>query len=179
MAASAQPAKRQDRTTIALLFIAALVAVGGIGFAIGHLTGGTTTTANTPGGLGNRGGFARPSLAPGQTFDAGQFGGGNVGNGGFGRGGIAGGNITGTVQSINGSTLTLTLANGTTVTVDLSGTTTYHNETAASSSDVKTGSTVTVQIDTTALANQTPNPSASGGLAGRTLRARDILITAP
>ena len=178
MTTTARPPKGQDRTTLALLLIAAFVAVGGIGFAVGHLTGGSTAAAaNNPPGRGN-GGFNRPSLAPGQTFDLGQFGGGA----GAGRGGVGfgtAGSVSGTVQSVNGTTLTLTLANGTTVTVDLSGTTTYHNETAASSTDVKTGSTVTVQIDTSALASDIPNPSASGGLGGRQLTAKDILITTP
>ena len=176
MTATAQPAKKQDRTTLVLLFVAALVAVGGIGFAVGHLTGGTTTTAaNNP--ANGRGGFVRPSLAPGQTFDPGQFGAG-LGRGGVG-GGLAGGSVSGTVQSVSGSSMTVTLANGTTVTVDLAGTTTYHNETAATSNDVKAGSTVTIQIDTTALSNATPDPSASGGLAGRQVTAKDILITTP
>ena len=75
--------------------------------------------------------------------------------------------------------MTITLANGTTETIDLSGTTTYHNETAGSSSDVKVGSAVTVQIDPGALASESPNPSASGGLGGRTLTAKDVLITTP
>ncbi|HEX7497355.1 MAG TPA: hypothetical protein VF344_02675 [Candidatus Limnocylindrales bacterium] len=182
MATTIQPPKRQDRTTMALLLVAAFVAVGGIGFAVGHLTAGSSTSNNTALGAGNgrgngggNGGFVRPSLAPGQTFDAGQFGGGIGRNGGVG----AGGSVTGTVASVNGTTMTITLANGTTVTIDLSSTTTYHNATAATSADVKTGSTVTIEIDTTALTGTTPNPSASGGLGGRTLAAKDILITTP
>jgi hypothetical protein len=178
MAVTAQPAKRQDRTTLVLLFVAALVAVGGIGFAIGHLTapGSTTTAGNNGvgfGGRGGNGGFNRPSLAPGQTFDPGQFVGGN------GRGfGIAGG-VSGTVESVTANSITVKLANGSTVTVDLSGATTYHTATPAASSDVKTGSTVTIQIDTAAVAGASPNPAASGGLAGRQLTAKDILITTP
>jgi hypothetical protein len=177
-ATTLKPVKKQDRTTLALLFVAALVAVGGIGFAVGHLTAGTTAAANpnANGAGGRNGGFNRPSLAPGQTFNAGNFG--NGGFGGAGRG-VAGGTVSGTVQSVDGSTLTIKLANGTTVTLDLSGSTTYHNETAGSSSDVKAGSTVTVQIDTSALASETPNPSASGGLGGRQLTAKDVLITTP
>ncbi|MGD0862273.1 MAG: hypothetical protein ABSA21_05870 [Candidatus Limnocylindrales bacterium] len=169
MTATAQPAKRQDRTTLVLLLVAAFVAVGGIGFAIGHLTGGSTAAAANG---GTRSGFVRPSLAPGQTFNVGQFGGGS---GAFARGGLAGG-VSGTVASISGSTMTITLANGSTVTVDLTGSTTYHNETAASSSDVQVGSSVTVQIDTSALASASPNPAASGG---QTLTAKDVLITTP
>jgi hypothetical protein len=158
-----------------LLFIAAIVAVGGIGFAVGHVTAGSTVAANSNGNGRGAGAFARASLAPGQTFDLGQFAGGR---GAGAVGGFASG-IAGTVQSIDGTTMTITLANGTTETVDLSGSTTYHNETAGSSSDVKVGSAVTVQIDTSALASQAPNPSASGGLDGRTLTAKDVLITTP
>jgi hypothetical protein len=161
---------------MALLLVAALVAVGGIGFAIGHLTApsnSTTDGANGANGRGN-GGFSRPSLAPGQTLDPGQFGGG-LGNGR----GLAGGSVSGTVQSIDGSKLTVKLANGSTVTIDLSASTTYHNETAASSSDVKAGGTVTVQIDTSALAGASANPGASGSLGGLTVTAKDVLITTP
>jgi hypothetical protein len=179
-----KPAKKQDRTTMGLLFIAALVAVGGIGFAVGHLTAPTSTAANPNGFANGRGGFARPSLAPGQTFSAGQFGGG--GAGGF-RGGLGGSaSVSGTVQSIDGSKLTLKLANGNTVTIDLSGSTTYHNETAATSGDVQTGSTVTVQIDTAGSLVGGPNAGASGAPNGgapggqqRTLTAKDVLITTP
>jgi hypothetical protein len=174
MTATPKPAKKQDRTTMVLLLVAAFVAVGGIGFAIGHLTGGSSAAAaNNPTG---RGGFARASLAPGQTFNISQFGGGAGGAGRLGGlGGISGG-ISGTVSSINGSTMTITLANGSTETIDLTGTTTYHNETAGSASDVTPGSTVTVQIDTSALASASPNPGASGGA---TLTAKDVLITTP
>jgi hypothetical protein len=171
--------KKQDRTTIALLFIAAFVAIGGIGFALGHLTApATTAAANPTGGRGGFGGRALPSLAPGQTFDSAQFGGGNGGLGGRGLGSVTGG-VSGTVQSVSGTSITIQLANGTSETIDLAGTTTYHSAAAANSTDVKIGTSVTVQIDTAALASQTPNPSASGALAGRTLTAKDVLITQP
>ena len=171
-----KPPAKQDRTTMALLLIAAFVAVGGIGFAIGHLTApGGTAAANPTGRIGlNRG--ALPSLAPGQTFSPGQFGPGADGRGALG--GVTGG-VTGTVQSITATSITIQEANGTSVTIDLSGNTTYHSTAPASSSDVKIGTSVTVQIDTSALASQTPNPSASGGLGGRTLTAKDVLIAQP
>jgi len=175
MTAAARPAK-QDRTTIALLFMAALVAVGGIGFAVGHLTapsanGAVPTFAR--GGFGRNGGGI-PSLAPGQTFNPADAG-------GFGRGGLGtlNGGVTGTVQSVNGTTMTVQLANGTSVTIDLSGSTTYHSTAPASADQVKVGSNVTVQIDTGALASETPNPSATGALGGRTLTAKDVLISNP
>jgi hypothetical protein len=176
MTATARPAK-QDRTTMMLLVVAAFVAVGGIGFAIGHLTAPTASAAaNATRGPGGFAGRNLPSLAPGQTFNASQFGAGAGARGGLG--GVAGG-VTGTVQSVSGSAITIQEANGTSVTIDISGTTTYHNETSAQSSDVKVGSGVVVQIDTSALASQAPNPSASGGLGGRTLTAKDVLITTP
>jgi hypothetical protein len=176
-----RPAKK-DRTTIALLFVAALVAVGGMGFAAGHLTAPGAAAQATfsrnrggtlPGGGQFPGGGNFPSLAPGQTFDTSQFGGNN---GGLRVGGTQ---VTGTVQSVNGSILTIQEANGQTVTINLSGSTTYHGETAATADQVKVGSSVAVQIDTSALASETPNPAASGGLGGRQLSAKDVLITKP
>jgi hypothetical protein len=80
---------------------------------------------------------------------------------------------------VTGSASTIQEANGTSVTIDLSGNTTYHSAAPASSTDVKVGTSVTVQIDTTALASQSPDPSASGALGGRTLSAKDVLITNP
>jgi hypothetical protein len=171
-AVAAKP-RKQDRTTLALLMVAALVAIGGIGFAAGRFTApAAASTGNGNGNLGfGRDGAGRniPTLAPGETFNPGQFG------GGFARGGATS-SVTGTVQSIDSSSITLKLANGSTVTIDLSGNTTYHSETGASAGDVQTGSTVTIEIDTSALASETPNPSASGG---RSLTAKDVLITTP
>jgi hypothetical protein len=171
MTASARPAK-QDRTTMVLLLVAGMVAIGGIGFALGHITSPGASAAANPSGRGGFNGRNLPSLAPGQTFNTSQFGGGR------GLGGVAGG-VTGTVQSISGSSITIQEANGTSVTIDLSGNTTYHNETSAKSGDVKIGTSVVVQIDASALASQTPNPSASDALGGRTLTAKDVLITTP
>jgi hypothetical protein len=164
-----RPAKR-DSSTMILLLIAGMVAIGGVAFAAGRLTASPAAAAAASNRLG--GGFARASLAPGETFNPGAFGGG-LGRGGAGA--LSGG-VTGTVQSIDGSTLTLMLSTGSTVTIDLSGSTTYHNETAGSSSDVKVGSKVQVQINTAAAASEAPNPSASGG---RTLTASDILVVTP
>lgn len=160
-------ATKPDRATMALLLIAAFVAVGGIGFALGHLTAPAASSAANP-SFGRGFGGARPSLAPGQSFAPGD-------GAGLGVVGVSGG-VSGTVQSIDGSTMTVQLANGTTVTVDLTGSTTYHSETPASAGDVKVGSSVVVQIDTSALASQTPAPNASGA---RTLTAKDVLVTKP
>jgi hypothetical protein len=173
MESTAAPARKQDRATIALLIIAAMVATGGIGFALGHITAPTGSTAGVgtqpmASGRGFPGG-AMPSLAPGQSFNPGQFAGGQT------RIGTSGG-VSGTVQSINGSTITILMSDGQSVTIDLTGNTTWHGEVSASASEVTIGSTVTISLDTTAQASSSPNPGASGG---RTLTARDVLITTP
>ena len=165
----------QDRLTMGLLLAAALIAVGGIGFALGHVTAPSTVAGTVPNASG-RGGLAFRSLAPGQTFNPGAFGGGIPGAGGLGS--VAGG-VAGTVQSITPTSMTVLLSSGQSVTIDLTGSTTYHGETSASAGQVQVGTSVSVQIDTTALASQSPNPSASGGLGGRTLTAKDVLITNP
>jgi hypothetical protein len=172
MESTAAPARKQDRATIALLIVAAMVATGGIGFALGHITassGSSTGVGAQPFASGR--GFPGPgrSLAPGQTFNPGQFGNGQTRIGGSGG-------VSGTVQSVNGTTITILMSDGQSVTLDLTGNTTYHGETSASADQVTIGSTVTISLDTTALSSAAPNPSASGG---RTLTARDVLITTP
>jgi hypothetical protein len=176
VATAVKPAK-QDRTTMILLLIAAMVAVGGIAFAVGRVTAGTTTAStgdnNRYGGFPG-GGREMPSLAPGQTLNPGQFPGGNQG-GPNGQAMGMGGAVSGTVQSIDANSITIKLSSGSTVTVSLTGTTTYHSETTASASDVKAGSTVRVTIDASGLGGM-PNPSASGD---RTVTAGDVLIETP
>jgi hypothetical protein len=119
-----------------LLAVAALVAVAGVAFAVGRLT--TPATA----AVGNRG------------TGNGQFGGGFGGprasgapGGGFGRGGFGGAaSIQGTVTSTSPTSLTISLPNGQSVTFATDSSTTFHRETAGSSSDVATGKQVIVQL---------------------------------
>ena len=86
-------------------------------------------------GFGNgNGNFPTGSGAPG-------FG----GNGGFG-GRNGGPTISGTVASIDGSTMTVTTAAGQTIEVTLDSSTTYSTNSPATQSDVKTGSTVQVRV---------------------------------
>jgi hypothetical protein len=173
MDSTAAPARKQDRATIALLIIAAMVATGGIGFALGHITAQSGTSGAGAGAQPFASGRGFPgagrSLAPGETFNPGQFGGGQP------RIGTSGG-VSGTVQSVSGSAITILMSDGQSVTIDLTGNTTWHGETSASASQVAIGSTVTISLDTTALASSSPNPGASGG---RTLTAKDVLITTP
>ncbi len=146
----------------AILVVAVVAAIAAIGFAAGRLTGPATTGAQTiavipNGGFGNGGPF--------------QGGSGNGGQGGL-RGGIvgrglgAGVGIQGTVTEVAADHLTLTLASGQTVRIPIDPSTTqYHRQTAASASDVTTGSQVLVQLGQGRAANTAPN----GG--GRTLPA--------
>lgn len=175
MEATARPSK-QDRTTIVLLVIAAMVAVGGIGFALGHITAPSGSAGAVPNASGRGfpggGGGAFRSLAPGESFNPGNFGNGQTRV-------TLGGGVTGTVQSVTPTSITVLLSDGQSATVDLNGNTTYHGETSASSSQVQVGTTVTIQIDAATGASSSPNPDASGGLGGRTLTAKDVLITNP
>jgi hypothetical protein len=157
---------KQDRATLVLLLVAAMVAIGGIGFALGHTLAPTSTTIAAPSGRGGFTGRNFASLAPGQTFAIGQFGAGAAG-------------INGTVQSINGSTMIIKETNGNVVTVNLTNSTIYQSEVSANQSQVGVGTNVTIQIDTTPIAGETPNASATGAVGGRTLTAKNVLITTP
>jgi hypothetical protein len=174
-----------DRATMILLFISSLIAAAGIGFAVGHFTAGTSTGA--AGAVGAGGGAAASgrggalpgrSLAPGETFAFGANGSFAPGQGGeqrvVGVGGAS--TVSGTVQSISSASMTVLLANGTSVTIDLTGTTTFHTENSATSSAVSVGSSVLVQLSTTAQAGASPQPGAS---AARALTASDVIIKTP
>ena len=132
-----------SRGTTLLFALAGIIAVGGVAFAVGRLTAPPAAAATGRFGTGTAG-FrsqfgANASFAPGEAR-------GFLGGGLAGAAGAADVSLRGTVQSINGNTLTLKTASGSTVTVDLSGSTTYHKQAAASSTDVTTGSQVLVQV---------------------------------
>lgn len=66
--------------------------------------------------------------------------------GGLGREGFGTGTITGTVETVDADSLTITTESGLTVTVGLDGTTTYHQATDAQASDVTVGTTVEISV---------------------------------
>ena len=174
-----------SRGTTILFALAGLIAVGGIAFAVGRLTAPTAAAATGrfgTGGAAFRSQFgANASSAPGQAR-------GFLGGRHAGAGGAADVSLRGTVQSINGNTLTLKTASGSTVTVDLSGSTTYHKQAAASASDVTTGSQVLVQVQFDRTGSGAA-PLASGAPAGagaplasgapRTFTASDVTVVTP
>jgi hypothetical protein len=109
------------------------------------------------GGPGPRqqGGLGGGNL-PGASFDLNGNGNGRGGDldgdhalppgGGFGREGFGGPTVSGTVESVDGDSVTIKTSSGLTVTVGLDGTTTYHQQTAAQASDVAVGKKVEISV---------------------------------
>jgi hypothetical protein len=135
----APPVRRSRGARIlnAVLAVAVALAIAGVAFAVGRLTAPAAVAAAR---FGNGG--------PGQIFNGNGAGRGQGGQGGVG-GFLAGGGITveGTVESITDTTLTLKTASGQTIQIALAGATTYHAQSDASASDVKTGGTVLVRLN--------------------------------
>ena len=158
----AVPRKKGGGMTNVLLVIAAVVAVGGVTFALGRATAPAAAS-----GFAERNGAGpgTTGAVPGASFDPAQGGPGGAGPGAFGDRTMS---ITGTVKSSDGTTMTITTASGTETTVDFAGST-YHSQAAATASDVKAGATVSVTV--TGLggfrgANASAAPTASGAPAG-------------
>jgi hypothetical protein len=155
------PRKNRASAGTALLLVGALVAIGGVAFAVGRVTApaaATTTGLGAAGrGTGGEGGFG-----------AGGFGGAG-GAGGFGGGRNAGAlSVTGTVVSIDANSIQVKLANGTTQTLTLGTSTTYRDSTSGSAADVVPGATVQVALDLGVGNGPTASgqPRPSGGFGG-------------
>ena len=146
-----------------VLVLAAAVAIGGVAFAIGRGTAAASGTTGTNGTNGNGRVF-------GGAFPGGSFVPGASGAPRFGRGGGFGGGLTvqGTVESVDGDTLTIKIANGDTIKVTTGSSTTYHTQTDATAADVQAGKTVQVQIDGgfTGRPNASATTAAPVGTAG-------------
>jgi Domain of unknown function (DUF5666) len=117
-----------------LLIGAAILAVGGVAFAIGR----TTAPASAFPGVGRvtDGGTVLPpdgSFAPGAGGPAGLVLGGTLA-------------VDGTVKSIDADSVTLTLENGEDITFELDASTTYRAATDASAADVAVGDQVSVKV---------------------------------
>ena len=138
---TSRPAKRTGSSgwVNILLAVSVAVAIGGVAFAVGRSTA-PSAAAGQPGRLGNGAGtgqFPTRSGVPG-------FGGPDDQGGLGGRGG--GPTISGTVDSINGDTMTVKTASGRTVEVTLGSSTTYSTSSPATQSDIKTGANVQVRV---------------------------------
>ena len=160
---AAIPPKRSSSVGV-LLGISALIAVGGVGFAVGKLAASSTSTAGSqngnaafrPDASGGLGGFS--GLGPNAS-----------GAPGLGR---SAGAVSGTVVSVGTDSFTVKLASGETVTISTASATTYHSQTSSSSTDLASGETVLVQT----AGGAAPNASSATGTSART--ATDVTITA-
>jgi len=128
------PRPRSGRLLNLLLISAAIVAVGGVAFAVGRVTAPASTLPRF-GAFTNGGTGVRPN---------GSFTPGAGGPGAFGRGG--GLSLDGTVKAVSAESLTLTLADGQEMTFKLDATTTYQQATTATATDVAVGDSVSVKV---------------------------------
>jgi hypothetical protein len=139
--------RRPSRLLVIALLVAGVIAIGGLAFAAGRMTAPPAAAAfpsaggNFNGGPGN---FQPPGGQNGQGFPGGGFGGG-------------GPSLDGTVTAMDGDSITLQTANGSTLTVNLSGDTSYAQEEPASADDLDEGDSVRVQVDFGALQGQNTN----------------------
>ena len=187
--------RASSRATSILFGVAAVVAIGGIAFAVGRVTAPTATAATSQFGNGAFGAGGSREAGPNASSVPGRVRAGAFRGALPGIGGAAGLSIDGTVQSISGSTMTVKTANGETVTVDLGPGTTYHTATTASANSVTSGSRVRVQVQlnragftagggtaggggTTGGTGSTQGPLASGATR-RTLSASDVTVVNP
>jgi hypothetical protein len=168
----ATPKKKGGGLTNALLALAVLVDVGGVTFAAGRATAPASASTGTTRGSGATG---QAGVGPTGSFDPAAGVPGGV-PGGFGDRTMT---LTGTVKSLDGSTLVITTADGTETTIDVTGST-YHAQSAATAADVTAGSTVSVAV-TGFGGMRAPGasaaPAASAGAGTGTITATDVTIT--
>ena len=162
------PKKKSGNATNLLLVGAALVAIGGIGFAGGRATAPAAAAVTGFPGIGQGGptGSFNPGGAPG-------------------GGGDTSVTISGTVKSVDGTTLTITTANGTDTAIDTSAST-FHAQSAATAADVTVGSTVSVSVSGLGFrlggnggggAGASGAPPVSAGSDSNAIPATDVTIT--
>jgi len=157
----AVPKKKSGGLVNVVLVVGALVAVGGVAFAVGRTTAPAQATGirgATGQGVTQGGTQAFPGGVPGASFDPGQAG---------GPGGMPGGGrtvtITGTVTSLDGTTMVITTASGGETSIDVSGAA-YHTQADASASDVSVGTEVSVATE--GLGFRRPDASAAPDASG-------------
>lgn len=150
---AARPSARKRGAIDVVLIVAAIFAIGGIGFAVGRVTSPAANTAATAGGGSVQGGQGNGQ--GGQFPDGGQ-------GGLFGAGGVT---ISGEVVAVTADQLSLKLASGQTIQIPLDSTTTYHSQAPATAADVTAGATVQVQVGrgTGRGPNASPGTGGTGG----------------
>jgi hypothetical protein len=141
-----------------LLVGAAILAIGGVAFAVGR----STAPASAFPGVGSIDGG--PIVRPDGSFGPGAGGPrGLVSNGGLA--------IDGTVTAVDADSITLTLDNGDEMTFALDGDTTYHQATDATPADVAIGDDVSVKVDGGGRIQ-----SGNGGSTTQDLTAGDVTV---
>jgi len=135
-----QPATRRGSRLLDIALAgAAIIAIGGVAFAVGRGT--APVPAQVTRGFDGNGGFFRN----GGSFDPGA-GGGNGQGPRFAFGGAGALAIDGTVSSISADSITVKTADGQDVMIGLDKGTAYHQASSAASSDVAVGDDVTVRV---------------------------------
>jgi hypothetical protein len=157
----ATASRRSSRWLDILLAGAAVLAIAAVAFAVGRNTAPVAAaSAFERGGFAPGGAIVRPNgsfdpgAAPGRGF---AFGGGL--------------SIDGTVTAIDSDSVTLRLEDGREMTFALDGSTTYHEATDASGSDVAVGDDVAVKV-TPGAGRVDASPSSDPGLT-----AGDVTVT--
>jgi hypothetical protein len=144
--------RRANLVTV-LLAVSAMIALGGVSFAVGRMasTGGSTIQSTVGGANGQpAGGNGLPGVVP-NASGAPLGPGGGLPGGGLPGGGtsaaLAAGSrtVSGTVVSVSSNSITVRQANGQTITIATGSSTTYHSQTPATAADVTAGATVVVQ----------------------------------
>ena len=156
-----------------VLVIAGAFAIAGIAFAIGRSTAPSALDQLRADGLGGRDGqfFVGPGGQggfPGQGGQGGQ-GGGRLPLVGTG-GGLA---IEGTVESIDGDSITIKTADGRSIELSIDGDTSYHTASDASASAVTSGSKVVVRVQA---GGGQPGGGQPGSGGGFDLGADDVTV---
>ena len=152
------PRTRSSGVLNLLLIGAAILAIGGVAFAIGR----STAPANAFSGVGSL--TDGPIVRPGGSFAPGAGG----PRGFVADGGLA---INGTVSAVDADSITLKLKNGDEMTLALDGDTTYHQATDATAADVAVGDDVSVKVDGGGRIQ-----SSNGGSTTSDLTAGDVTV---
>jgi hypothetical protein len=178
VAANQPPKRRGSRVLDIALALAAVLAIGGVAFAVGRAT--APAPAQAARGFDGNGAFFRN----GGSFDP-NAGGANGGGPRFAFGGGGALAIDGTVTAVSADSITIKRADGQEMTFDLSGTTAYHQATTAAASDVAVGDNVSVRVTAGGRlgGGGGQNGGQNGGQGGATasgaptLSASDVTVT--
>lgn len=124
------PSARKVSGGVLAVGLSALVAVGGLAFAIGRVTAPAATT-----------------VVRGQLPGSGQLPSGSFVPGGMIRGALGGITISGTVTAVGDGELTIETSSGTELTIPVDDTTAYHAQADASADDIDDGTEVQIQVE--------------------------------